>query len=76
MTEALEEEVNHQQTQPIQLVLDEQPSNNVECAPRNSAEHVFEDDITETQEDMNLITFRHQDSGFRVVELPPTYSTL
>lgn len=70
------EEVNHQQTHPIPLVRDEQRGDDVEYVPGNSAEPGLRVDITEPQEDMNLIAFQHQDSGLRLVELPPTYSSL
>lgn len=78
MAETIEEEVNHQQTPSIPLVHDEQLGDDVECVPGNhSAEPGLGDDITETQpEDMNLIAFQHQDSGLRLLELPPIYSPL
>lgn len=74
MAEALEEEFSHQQMQSVS----KQHGDDVECVLRHSAsaKYGLGDDITETQEDMNLIAFQHHDSGLRVVEFPPTYSSL
>jgi len=37
-------------------------------------EHV--NDTLENQRDLDLVTFQHQDSEFRVIELPPSYESL